>query len=957
MILGRLSIPFFTIKVNRLFCGMKLKYLTIALALMITVKSYAQTSLLIRGTVTDSTKVTIPGATVKLLFGTDSLVTSTDGHGIFIFQQVKASQISLVITSIGYDPVRKLIKLDGATSPVLLKPIILQTSSTTLSTINIKDVIPVKIKEDTVEFNTAAYKVRDGAMIEDVIKKLPGADVDANGNITFQGKTVSKVRVNGKDFFGGDIRTATQNLPANAVTNVQMINDYGDQANLTGIKSGEPETVLNINIKPSLNNGYFGQVSAGDGGDAIPQIDGTKDQDRYIGQANLFSFSGDRQIAVLGNLNNTNSSLFNFGPPGSNNTPTNGITTSRSIGFNYRDSWGKKITVYGSYSYSNNSVNLVSSTIQNNISVVDPSTNTLTTNEQDRKVNQRFTFNMEYKPDTINYLKISPSFSYAGVHTMADGSNLLVNDTATLSNYKYNTLSHSSAPNYGINVLYNHRFTSNGRNFSVNLGAGRSTSDAYQNPVYTYINTAASAPLDQFINTDSHTDTVGASVSYIEPIAKKQYLELSYKLHYGYTAADKETDTLATDGSINNYSLLSNDYNFTLITHRIGLNYRYIDKKYNYVIGLVAQPTLLEGYSPSTGLNTSRQSFDFTPDAHFVYNFSRSQTLSFNYSGSTNTPTYSELQPVTDFSNASYPITGNPDLKPEFNNTFSARYNHFDFSSGNVFFSNLSFVQTDDKIVSNTITYPSDYTPNTKFSNTVATQYLNASGYYSASGFYLFAKPFDNRRYNLFFVGNLSYTNNISYISDVAPTTFDMTTEENIAKTLSYNQGLRFRIDITDVIDAEPYTSYTINSSKNSLNEPGINDNFRTWNIGINGKNYVWKDWTLSYDYSKMYYYNYKGSTNPNILNTYIEYRFLKSKMATIRGAVNDVFNENTGYTSTQNGNYVTQSNVNRLGRYYLLTFTLRLQKNAGNHNQHGHGGPGGFGGPPPGGGPGPGLD
>ena len=940
---------------------MKLKYLIAVLALMITAKSYAQTTFLIRGTVTDSTKVTIPGATVKLLTGTDSLVTATDAHGIFVFQSVKATQISLVITSIGYDPVRKLMKLDGATSPILLKPIILNTSSTTLNTVNVRDVIPVKIKEDTVEFNSAAYKVRDGAMVEEMIKKLPGADVDANGNITFQGKTVSKVRVNGKDFFGGDIRTATQNLPANAVTNVQMINDYGDQANLTGIKSGEPETVLNINIKPSLNNGYFGQVSAGDGADAIPQIDGTKDQDRYVAQGNLFSFSGDRQIAVLGNLNNTNTSLFNFGPPGSNNTPTNGITTSRSIGFNYRDSWGKKITVYGSYSYSDNSVNLVSSTIQNNISVTDPSTNTSTTNEQDRKVNQRFTFNIEYKPDTINYLKISPSFSYSGIHTTADGSNMLVNDTATLSNYKYNTLSHSSAPNYGINVLYNHRFTSNGRNFSVNLGAGRSTSDAYQNPVYTYINTAASAPLDQFINTDSHTDTLGASVSYIEPIAKKQYLELNYKFHYAYTAADKETDTLATDGTTNNYPLLSNDYNFTLITHRIGLNYRYIDKKFNYVIGVVAQPTLLEGYSPSTGLNTDRQSFDFTPDAHFVYNFSRSQTLSANYSGSTNTPTYSELQPVTDFSNASYPITGNPDLKPEFNNTFSVRYNHFDFASGNVFFSNLSFVQTDNKIVSNTITYPSDYTPDTKFSNTVATQYLNASGYYSASGFYLFAKPFDNRRYNLFFVGNLSYTNNISYISSVAPTTFDMTTDENIAKTLSYNQGLRFRVDITDVIDAEPYTSYTINSSKNSLNEPGINDNFRTWNIGINGKNYVWKDWTFSYDYSKMYYYNYKGSTNPNILNTYIEYRFLKSKMATVRGAVNDVFNENTGYTSTQNGNYVTQSNVNRLGRYYLLTFTLRLQKNAGNRNQHGpggHDGPG-PGGPPPGGGPGggPGMD
>jgi hypothetical protein len=931
---------------------MKLKYYLVILTLILTLKGYAQTGRVIKGTVVDSTKQSIPGATVKLLTGTDSLTTGTDLNGAFIFPAVKANQISLVITSIGYDPIRQHMALDNAGTTVILKPIVLKNSSTTLNTVNITSVIPVKIKEDTIEFNTAAYKVRDGAMVEDVIKKLPGADVDKNGNVTFQGKTVSKVRVNGKDFFGGDIKTATQNLPADAVSNVQMINDYGDQANLTGIKSGEPETVLNINVKPSRNNGYFGQVSAGDGRDAIPQIDGTKDQNRYIGQANLFSFNGDRQIAVLGNLNNTNSSLFNFGPPGSQ-MPTNGITTARSIGLNYRDSWGKKITVYGSYSFSSNSVDLVSSTLQNNISVANPSTNTLKSTENDSKQNHRFTFNMEYKPDTVNYIKISPSYSYAGLNTVANGSNLLTSDTATLSNYNYKTLSNSSAPNYGINVLYNHRFNSHGRNFSVDFGAGRTTSRAYQNPVYTYINTAATAPLDQFINTNSHTDTLGAAVSYIEPLSRKSYLELNYNYHRAYTTADKVTDTLADDGVQENYPLLSNNYNFTLTTNRFGLNYRFVDKKFNYVVGIVAQPTLLQGYSPTTGLITSKSTFDFTPAAHFVYNFSRSQTLSINYNGTSNAPTYSELQPVTDFSNASYPITGNPYLKPEFSNTFSLRYNKFNFESGNVFFSNLSFVQTDDKIVANTITYPANYTPDTKLSNTVATQYLNASGYYSASGFYVFAKPFDNRRYNLFFIGNIAYNNNISYISNVDATTLDMTTEKNVAKNLVYTQGLRFRVDITDVIDAEPNTSYSINSSKNSLNQPGINDNFRTWSYGVTGKNYVWKDWTLSYDYTKTLYYGYKGSTNPNILNTYIERRFLKSKLATFRLSAFDLFNQNTGYTSTQNGNYITQTNVNRLGRYYMLTFTLRLQKTAGKSQMHmGPGGPGG-GGPPPDGGPG----
>ncbi len=950
---------------------MKFLYFLSAFILLICFKSYAQTGRDVHGTVVDSTKQTLPGSTVKILMGKDSSTTITDSKGAFLFPGVTVSQFSLVIQSIGFEPVKRHFALDNTNNPVFLRPIILKPSTTMLNTVVISDVLPIKIKEDTVEFNAAAYPVRDGAPVEDMIKKIPGADVDAQGNVTFQGKSVTKVRVNGKDFFGGDLKTATQNLPADAVQSLQMVNDYGDQANLTGIKTGEPETILNINIKPSRNHGYFGQASAGDGMDAIPQIDGTKDQNRYLAQFNLFDFNGNQQIAVLANLNNTNTNLFNFGGPGGGggggrggggppggNAVQNGITTARSIGLNYRDSWGKKITVYGSYSFSDNTVNTISSTLQNNISLLNPSTNTQTSNQTDNKVNHRFTFNMEYRPDTINYLKISPSYSFAGVHTTQSGSNLLMSDTTTLSDYNFNSIVRSSAPNYGINVLYNHRFNGHGRNFSVNVGAGSSVSNQYQNPVYQYIKGIPNAPLDQFINTDSRTDTLGAYFSYIEPIAKRSYIEINYNYKHSYTTADKETDTLADNGEINQYALLSNNYNFTFITNRFGLNYRFVEKKYNYVLGVTAQPSLLEGSSPNSA-PTSISSFNFSPNAHFIYNFSRTQSLSANYSGSSNMPTYSELQPVTDFSSALYPVTGNPDLKPEYNNTFSLRYNKFNFESGNVFFGNLSFVQTDNKIVANTITYPTTYTPDSKLAGTIATDYLNTAGYYSASAFYVFAKPWEKRKYNLFFIGNLSYNNNISYITNVDPTTFDMTTEKNIAKTLVLSQGVRFRVDITDIIDAQLSTTYSVNSSQNSINQPGIQDNFRSWVLGVNGKNYVWKDWTYSYDYTKTIYYGYKGATNPNVFNTYVERRFLKGNMATLRFSVLDVFNQNTGFTSTQNSSYITQTNANRLGRYYLLSFTYRFQKMSGKRPDgpgmgRGFGPPpgGGPGGPPPGGGP-----
>ena len=210
----------------------------------------------------------------------------------------------------------------------------------------------------------------------------------------------------------------------------------------------------------------------------------------------------------------------------------------------------------------------------------------------------------------------------------------------------------------------------------------------------------------------------------------------------------------------------------------------------------------------------------------------------------------------------------------------------------------------------------------------------------------------EKRKYTLFINGNIAYNNNISYISNVSnagnadTTQFNTTKLKNIAKNLVLTQGARFRVDITDVIDAEANASYAINYSDNSIHQSNINDNFKTITLGLNGKNYLWKDWTVSYDYTKTMYKGYVGATNPNILNTYVERRFLKGNVGTLRLSANDVFNENTGFTSTQTGSLSSQSNVNRLGRYYLLTFTLRLQKFAGQRPQMGPGGPGGFRGP-----------
>src|ERR1700761_1642524 len=383
---------------------MKHFLLILSLSFLTAIYAQAQTGREVDGKVIDSTKLSVPGANVKLISDKgDSTVTITDGDGKFVFPSVNGTKFTLTISSIGYQSLKKHYTLDNDTKPAVLDPILLKSESNLLKGVTIVGVNPVTLKEDTVEYKASAYKVRENAPVEDLIKKLPGVDVDVNGNITTQGKQVTKVRINGKDFMGGDVQSATKNLPADVVENIQMIDDYGDQANLTGVKTGEPDKIMNITIRKDKNYGYFGQATGGAGDDVLPASQGTSDQTRYLATLNTFRFNGDQQMALLGSINNTNVNTFSFNPTsgggggggggfggggggrgnagrgggntGSLITTQNGITDAHSIGANFRDQWGKTLSVYGSFSFADNDVSTNSTNVQQNTNPVNPSTN------------------------------------------------------------------------------------------------------------------------------------------------------------------------------------------------------------------------------------------------------------------------------------------------------------------------------------------------------------------------------------------------------------------------------------------------------------------------------------------------------------------------------------------------------------------------------------------------------
>lgn len=911
---------------------MRPKHLLLAVVLIFTTQVHAQTSRQVSGVVKDSTGVGLPMATVKLLGVKDSSIVVANAEGRFIFTSVMVNQFSLVVSSLGYQAVKRRYTVIPGSTTAELDPVILKNDTISLKGVTVSGTA-VKILEDTVEYNAAAYKVRLGAVIEDALKKMPGLEVARDGSISAQGKQISKVQLNGKDYMAGDVKSLTRNLPADLVQNVQVIDDHGEQAKFTGVKTGESQKVLNINIRKDKNHGYSVQGTAGGGRDAIPGAEAG----RYASSANLFNFRDKRQITVSGELNNTNNSLFDFN--GGRKSPDlfgdrqNGITTARAAGLNYRDDWSKKLIAYGSYSIAVNSVYTNSRVIRDNLSGQLPSTQNSSSTGNGRNLNHRFNFNIEYKPDTLNYFKFMPAFSYGGVRskeTFAGTLRAANPEHTVISDYNGNLHAKSSAPNFGLNVLYNHRFHKRGRNFSVLLSGGRTTDEQYENPVYNYLAGRAGTPVNQLINSHSRIDSAGASFSYLEPLGKKSYLEFNYNYHNARTTADRLTDTVTEAGSINRDLDLSNDYVFRFMTNRFGANYRVAAKKYNFTLGLAAQPAFVEG-SSSVISPVRNTTFNFSPALRYVYNFTDLQALAFNFQGTGNAPAYQQLQPVVDLSNAGYPVQGNPDLLPEFNNTFQVRYNKFGDGTGRTFFSTLSFTRTDRKIVINTVNYPANYTADPRLAGAILTNYQNASGFYNASAYYVLAGSWAKRKYTWFFNGRLSYNNNISYLTDVLdPLGIDQVVQKNTAKNLVLTQGARFRVDIADVVDAEVSANYLISHSDNSLRHANLNNSFQTITLGTNGKFYFFKDWTLGYTYSKAINEGYQGATNPNLLDTYLERRFLKQNMAAIRLAAYDLFNENTGFTSTQNAYAITQNNVNRLGRYYLLTFVIRLQKFAG---------------------------
>lgn len=892
--------------------------------LLISVIGFSQTTIQVRGSITDSTNTPLSNATVKLFSVKDSVAVISNSDGQFNVRVSGTNAYILQISSIGFATYRQEFPA-GTTKIGTIK---LAQDATLLGEVVVKSSNPVTIKEDTVEYKANAYKVRDGAPVEDVIKKLPGVTVGTDGQITAQGKPVARVRVNGKDFFGGDVLTATKNLPANIIDNIQVIDDYGEQARLTGIKTGEPEKIININIQKDKNRGNFGNATAAVGTEG-----------RYTGGLMANRFRDKQHISLLASVNNTNNSVFNFNGGGRGGGARgvnfggnergggggNGITNSQSIGLNFRDQWGKDISVNGSYSYSGNSSRSESNSFQQDFNPLNIRSTTRVSSNRSRFTNQRITWNMEYTIDTMNFLRVSPYLSLSSSNSNGNGQSAISRPGFYTFN-EYRSANSSRAPNAGGDINFNHKFGKRGRNFNLTALVDYSYRDGNSESKNSYANDDSTmVPLlhtdtiqQQSVNMINRNFRKNIRASYKEPIgpSRRYFIELSYEWTNSATKNIREViDIDPGTGKETLNPIQSNHFDYQFTTNRMGINFQGSTKKFNYTVGVVSQPSLLTGQSVGKNINTSFRNNNLIPSARVAYQISpRGHSLTLTYNGSSREPNFMQLQPVTDSSNLNNIVVGNPNLRAELTRRLGLQYNKFDMKSGRSMFLNLSYDETDNKIVSSRVNNVSGT------GRTVS--YLNTNGFFNVNGNGSISQPFSNKKFTASLNINVNYNNNISFTDN----------QRNMGENWNIRPGGSFRIDFNDKVDAAINFGYNYYKTTTRYTTFTNTTTAKTLNLGVSGKNYFFKDITLGYDFSKVINYGFGGNvnTNPLLLNLYTEYRFLKNKFGTLRFSAFDLMNQNTGINRYIDETTVTDSQTNRLARYFLLSFNMRVQKFGG---------------------------
>ncbi|QJD78891.1 TonB-dependent receptor [Spirosoma rhododendri] len=966
--------------------------LYVFLLLLIPLASLAQTPGTIRGSVVDSTtRKPLLEASVSLLSGRDSsLVTFgiTDGDGRFTFTGVKEGNYRVLVSYLGYRSRARRVSVSADKPTADMGPFEMTGQANALTEVTVQgEKAPVAVKGDTLEFNAGSFKTQPNAIVEDLLKKLPGVEVATDGTVKAQGQQVSKVLIDGKPFFGNDAKMATRNLPADIIDKVQVFDQASEQSQFSGVDDGDREKTINITTKRDKRKGAFGQQSAGIG--PRPGSD-----PRYSARATLNRFNDGQQISVLGMANNINQQGFtgqdlglgsNFGGAGqgqgggaggggnviraggggggagngSGQVGNNAITQSWAAGINYRDGWGKKIDVVGSYNASNTNTltnqtsrrdNILPTTTAGSTTRTDSAFVTNRANNSDNtNTNHRANLRLDYRLDSMTTIRVIPSLSWLNSTYQNNSDSRTFSGSGVPTNTSRTNYNSTGSGFTGNNTaLIMHKFRKKGRTISLNwntainnqdnVGFNRSV-NTFSRPNTPTSSTAVSTSavstsaistsgtsgtangglyatnIDQRSQQRTESMTHSINLSYTEPLSMRQTLEFHYFLSNNRNTSDRavfDRNAESQQYDLPNATLTNNFVN-TYMTNRGGLTWQTNRLKYTYALGLDAQQATLrsDNLSRPADVPLNRTFSNLLPNALFTYNFAKNQRLRFNYRTRVNAPSVNQLQPVINNTNPLNIQVGNAGLQPEYSHNLNLNYNRFNPATFRSMFVFINASRTDNKIVNSTT-----------FSNAGAqtTRPVNTDGYYTVNGSLALGRPlrFDEQRVNLNLSTNLTYNTGTSYIND----------QTNRSQNWLIGQSLGFNTNINDKLDVTLRGDITLQSAKYSL-QPQQNTTFLNQTASLDLFYQLPFRFTFT---SNVLFSHYGGSSSSfsqsfTLWNAALSRQLFKQKQGELRLSVFDLLNQNRSVVRNVTDTYVEEVQSQVLTQYFMVSFVYNLRR------------------------------
>ncbi len=917
----------------------KYSFYLIFLLNIFSVNTYADTDTALKNiagkiiTYEDNIAVPLPYASVQLLLKSDSSFikgTTSNDDGIFNFTSIKENDYLILITSVGYQNLYQELKVTAKKNNYDLGETVMVENTITLAEASVvAQRREMTVKNDTVEYDANAYRLRENAVVEDMLKRLPGISIDEEGKIFVNGKEVKKVMVDGKDFFRSNPNLSIKNIPAHIMEKLQVIEDKSELSKLTGIDDGEENLVINIGIQKDKKRGWLSSSNMGLGREPASSEENLM---RYSVNSFAARLYDETQLGLVVNGNNINGmtiggsgSTTGSGKPGLNSSLSTGINFSSGV--ERKSPW----VINGDLSFGQNQ-SIVNRNSKRQYYLADSTSfqsDTLTQIIHNREI--RFSGKLENRSVKNWTFSFIPSASYGITTRTNDGFSVLQagnEERDSVNANKYNNFSTSPELNLRGIFTVSHQFNKKGRRLSVNLDSRytSSTGNGETNARYYYFKRKNNKEVirDQQWNTGTTNFNNRLYLSYIEPLAKKHSLQFVYWIR---TDSRENLKNNFKPDSTGEYTILDIPYsksveNLTL-TQQLGISYRGVLSKVSYVFGVDFNPSRIKSRSfiqngSSTGSDSTityfpgLQTYNFAPVGYLIYNMGNGKNLRFDYRGRSTSPTVAQLDPSRDESSPTNIRIGNPDLLPKFTHWSRLRYNDNNRESQQSIMANI-----EGNYILNDIINFTDYDGETGIKTTSP---VNQSGSWNITGMFMYNRPLST----YFQINNYTQSgirNNIGF-STVNSSTGS---QKTIATTTTLNQdlGLTFKWDILYMMAKIKYElSNTAYSTENILDK-------RISSLGgfLSAQLNLPKSWSLS---SELNYRSFTGFSNEYnqqelLWNAEISKNFLKNNSGTITLLFNDILQQQLNVTQLISSNFVEDRQFNTLKSFVMLAFSYKF--------------------------------